>query len=73
MLTYAERELVTISVISAIGGAEPMLRSHLSICLNVGLTPVQLTEFVGIIQSTIGKKEAKAARKILDEVLSSKK
>ena len=39
VLTYAQRELVTISVLSAIGGAEPMLRSHLAICLNVGLTP----------------------------------
>ena len=46
ILTYAQRELVTVSVISAIGGAEPMLRSHLNICLNVGLSPQQLKEFV---------------------------
>jgi quercetin dioxygenase-like cupin family protein/alkylhydroperoxidase/carboxymuconolactone decarboxylase family protein YurZ len=44
VLTYAQRELVTISVLSAIGGAEPMLSSHLAICLNVGLTPGQLSE-----------------------------
>ncbi len=44
VLTYAQRELVTISVLSAIGGAEPMLCSHLAICLNEGLTPNQLTE-----------------------------
>lgn len=71
VLTYAERELVTISVLSAIGGVEPMLRSHLSICLNVGLTPIQLNEFVGIIQSTIGEKEAKDARTVLNEVLKT--
>jgi quercetin dioxygenase-like cupin family protein/alkylhydroperoxidase/carboxymuconolactone decarboxylase family protein YurZ len=69
VLTYAERELVTISVISAIGGAEPMLRSHLSICMNVGLTPAQLTEFVEILQSTIGEKEAKDAQAVLNEIL----
>lgn len=69
VLTYSERELVTISVISSIGGAEPMLRSHLKICLNVGLLPEQLQQFVTIIKSTIGKKEAKAAQKVLDEVL----
>lgn len=70
VLTYAQRELVTISVLSAIGGAEPMLRSHLAICLNVGLTPKQLTEFVGIIEPTIGKEEAKAIKNILVEQTS---
>lgn len=72
VLTYAERELVTISVLSAIGGVEPMLRSHLSICLNVGLTPAQLTEFIGIIKSTLGEKEAKDAQAVLDEALKNR-
>jgi alkylhydroperoxidase/carboxymuconolactone decarboxylase family protein YurZ len=72
VLTFAERELVTVSVLSSIGGVEPMLRSHLSICLNVGYTPEQLNEFVGIIKSRIGKKEAKDAQEVLDEVLQSR-
>ncbi|MDP3915578.1 MAG: carboxymuconolactone decarboxylase family protein [Bacteroidota bacterium] len=71
VLTYVERELVTISVISAIGGAEPMLRSHLNICLNLGLTPTQLNEFTGIIKSTLGEKEEKEAQKVLNEVLKT--
>jgi alkylhydroperoxidase/carboxymuconolactone decarboxylase family protein YurZ len=69
VLTYAERELVTISVLSAMGGVEPMLQSHLKICLNVGLTPGQLMQYAEIMGSTAGKKEAKATRKILNEVL----
>lgn len=73
VLTYKERELATISVLSSIGGVEPMLRSHLNLCLNVGLSPNQLQQFVGVIQSTIGKKEAEAAQKVLDEVLKNKK
>lgn len=73
ILTYAERELVTISVLSAIGGVEPMLRSHLSICLNVGLTPAQLHDFVGIIKSTLGEKESKDAQVVLEEVLKNLK
>jgi len=73
VLTYAERELVTISVISSIGGAEPMLRSHLSICLNVGLTPGQLNEFVEIIKSKVGDEEAKNAQAVLNEVLKNLK
>ena len=71
VLTYADRELVTISVISAIGGAEPMLKSHLAICLNVGLTPSELNEFASIIQPIIGEKEAKAAQVVLNEVLKT--
>ncbi|MCW0483822.1 carboxymuconolactone decarboxylase family protein [Gaoshiqia sediminis] len=71
VLTYAERELATISAISAIGGAEPMLRSHLAICLNVGFTAGQLNEFVDVIKSTAGKKEAKAAQSVLNEVLKN--
>lgn len=72
VLTYIERELVTVSVLSSIGGVEPMLRSHLNLCLNVGLTPNQLQQFVGVIKSIVGKKEAQAAQKVLDEVLESK-
>ncbi len=73
VLTYTERELVTVSVIATIGHAEPMLRSHLAICLTVGLTPEQLQQFVTVIKSTIGKQEAESAQKVLDEVLTTNK
>jgi len=72
VLTFAQRELVTISVLSAIGGVEPMLRSHLAISLNVGFTPGQLNEFVGIVKSTIGEKEGGVAQAILCEVLKNR-
>lgn len=72
VLTYAERELATISILSSIGGVEPMLRSHLNICLNVGLAPDQLQEFAGIIKQTIGSKEGNTAQTVLNEVLKSK-
>jgi 4-carboxymuconolactone decarboxylase len=73
ILTYSERELVTISVLSSIGGVEPMLNSHLKICLNVGLSPNQLQEFIGVIKSVIGNKEANAAQEVLNEVLKKQK
>lgn len=73
VLSYTERELATVSVLAGIGGVEPMLQSHLKICLNVGFTANQLQQFIKIIKQTVGKKEAKAAQKVLDEVLSSKK
>lgn len=72
ILTYAERELVTVSVLSSIGGVEPMLQSHFNISLNVGLTAEQLQQFVGIIASAIGEEEARSAGNVLAEVLKNK-
>ena len=71
VLTYTERELVTISVISEIGGAEPMLRSHLNICISLGLTSLQLKQFISVIKSTAAEKEANDAQTVLDEVLKN--
>ena len=72
VLTYAQRELVTISVISTIGDAEPMLKGHLAICLNVGLSPEQLKEFITVIKPIIGNNKTKAAKEVVNEVLKSK-
>ena len=71
VLTYQQRELVTISVISTIGDAEPMLKGHLAIALNVGLTPEQLKEFITVIKPIIGKKKTKAAKEVVSEVLKN--
>jgi alkylhydroperoxidase/carboxymuconolactone decarboxylase family protein YurZ len=72
VLTYAQRELVTISVLSSIGGVEPMLRSHFSICLNAGITQDELKHFIVVIESVVGKEKAGAAKSVLDEVLQSR-
>lgn len=71
VLTYSDRQLVTISVLASIGSLEPMLHSHLNNCLNIGLAPDQLQQFVAVIKSSIGNKEAKAAQTILDEILQN--
>lgn len=72
VLDYGQRELVTISVLSSIGGVEPMLGGHFSICLNVGLSPEQLKHFVTIINDVMGKSSADAAQTVLAEVLKSR-
>lgn len=73
VLSFIDRELITISVLTSIGGVEPMLNSHLGICLNIGISPNQLNHFINLIQSEIGEKEAKEAKMVLDTVLKSKK
>jgi 4-carboxymuconolactone decarboxylase len=70
VLTFAQRELVTISVLSSIGGVEPMLQSHLNISLHVGITPDELRHFINIIQTTAGEDEARAAKTVLERVLN---
>ena len=52
VLTYAERELATVSVIVALGeSVEPMLRSHMGICRNLGMTEKQLDQVLVIVQA----------------------
>ncbi|MFV8367559.1 carboxymuconolactone decarboxylase family protein [Flavobacterium sp. XS1P27] len=72
VLTFTQRELVTISVISSIGDAEPMLKSHLSIAINLGVSPEQLKEFLVVIKPFIGAKKTKVAKEVVSEVLKSK-
>ena len=72
VLTYAQRELTTISVIASLGNLDPMLRSHLNISMNVGLTAAQLQEFVGLIASTADQKKADDAQKVLEAVLAAR-
>ena len=48
-----------------------MLRSHLRICLNVGLTPDQLRQFIGIKKRQLVKKKLKLQNKFLNDVLSA--
>jgi alkylhydroperoxidase/carboxymuconolactone decarboxylase family protein YurZ len=73
VLSYADRELTTISVLTSIGGVEPMLQSHLGICLHVGLTEPQLQQTLSLIETAVGKTEAEAGRAVLMQVAASRR
>ncbi|MBO0935883.1 carboxymuconolactone decarboxylase family protein [Fibrella sp. HMF5335] len=73
VLSYADRELTTVAVLSSIGGVEPMLQAHLGICLHVGLTEVQLRQMLALIETHVGKVEAEAGRVVLTQVTGSRK
>ena len=50
LLTWQERELATVSILSAMGkGVEPMLKSHSAICLRQGITESQLQQMAAIV------------------------
>lgn len=50
-LVPRDRQLVTIGMLTALGGAEAELRIHLGAALNVGLTPAEITE--ALLQSAV--------------------
>jgi 4-carboxymuconolactone decarboxylase len=39
-----QRQLVTLGILTALGGCEPQLEVHVNASLNVGLTPVEIVE-----------------------------
>jgi len=73
VLTYAEREIATISILAAIGGVEPMMKSHMNIAINVGVTPDQLRNLLAIIEQNIGRSEADAGKMVLNDILANNK
>jgi len=73
VLSYTDRELTTIAVLTSIGGVEPMLQSHLGICLHLGLTEPQLREVMVLVETAVGKAEAEAGQAVLTNVLASRR
>ncbi|WP_327350615.1 carboxymuconolactone decarboxylase family protein [Streptomyces sp. NBC_01304] len=43
-LAPRDRQLVTLGMLTALGGCEPQLEVHINAALNVGLTPHEITE-----------------------------
>ncbi|MGE4542181.1 MAG: carboxymuconolactone decarboxylase family protein [Bacteroidales bacterium] len=72
VLTYAQRELVTVAVLISIGGAEPMLTSHMNLCLNVGISVEQLKHLIKTIEVNVDKNDTDSAKVVLNELIQSK-
>ena len=73
VLTYAERELTTVAIIASLGkGVEPMLKGHMGIALNVGITPGELRGVLAVVEKNIGRSEADSGKQVLNELLQSK-
>lgn len=63
---------MTISALIALGGVEPMMQGHMTIGLNVGLSEAGLRQILSIIETSVGKKEADAGRKVLSDVIAAR-
>ena len=70
VLTNQERELATIGALAALP-APSQLTSHLAICKNVGLTPEQMNQYIEVLASEVGSKEADLARPLVDKIFGT--
>lgn len=68
VLSYEDRELATISVLAATGNVRPMLKSHMTGGMNVGLSKAQLEQALDIIEFYLGAEKAQKGRVILAEI-----
>jgi len=72
VLDYKQRELITVSALSALGGVESQLSGHIGICINLGISRKQLEELLSIIADNAGNDRAVEARRVLEKVSSGK-
>lgn len=68
VLSYQDRELTTLSALINLGGVDPMIRGHMSIAMNIGITEAQLLDLVTLMEVNFGQEQAEAGREILSEL-----
>lgn len=72
ILSHQDRELATIAALANMTGTEGQVRFHLGAAMNSGLTEAQMKDFISVLKSRVGKKEAESASGILAEVLRNR-
>lgn len=72
VLTYQQRELATISVLSSLEGVTSQLEFHLAVGINIGLKESQLKQVFSIIETHIGKQQAELANNVLLNIIANK-
>lgn len=68
VLSYQQRELVTIAALAAMPGLEGQLQAHIGMGTNTGITSQQLNEVFSIIEKTVNKEQADKARTVFSKI-----
>ncbi len=68
VLSFHQRELITIAALASTPGAESQLGSHIFMGMNVGVNENQLNDLFTIIEKTVGKTEADNGRNLLNSI-----
>ena len=69
--TYLKEHLATVAALAALP-APVQLRSHLNVCLNVGLQPDELKAFAEAVGKEVGETQGKLARESVAAVLKAR-
>lgn len=70
-LSRADREIATVAVLAALGGAEPQLATHVRAARRHGVTPPELLALAEHVSSYAGFPRALNALRVIDEVLTA--
>ena len=68
ILTYAEREIVTVSALASMQGVESQLKSHISGARNMGVSDAEIHAIPHVLAVKVGDMEAYRAAKVISEV-----
>ena len=67
-LSFADREIVTVSAISALPGCEPQLKAHVSGARNMGVSDQQLQALPAVLLAKAGADEARRCTAAVNQV-----
>jgi 4-carboxymuconolactone decarboxylase len=65
VLTYRQRELVTIAALAAMPGVEAQLQAHIKMGLNTGITEGQLAQVAELIAKHVSRAQANTLNKLI--------
>lgn len=65
VLSYPQRELVTIAALASMPGVDSQLQSHINMGKNTGITESQLSQLADVIEQHINSTQANTVRTIL--------
>lgn len=71
-LKESDRELATLSALSALNGAEGQIKAHLRYANNAGLSETQIVSIVDVLKEKVGRMEAYRADKVISAAYERK-
>ncbi len=67
-LSFADREIVTVSAIACLPGCEPQLKAHVAGALNMGVKEEEVRSIPAVLEATVGMEAAERLRGALAAV-----
>jgi len=70
LLTYAEREIITVSALLTMNDIEPQAQFHMNTAFQVGLKQEEIEQIISIIEIQFGKQKGDTGRTLLSNVIA---